>query len=67
MVNNLRNARPVTGKYIVPRYDAISYDALTHGANSGCGGYFNVMQAYGDNAGNCNQRYLSKLCGSCNR
>ena len=45
--------------YTVPEYRAITTDALTHGGKSnGCGGYFNIMDAYGDDAGNCNVSYI---------
>ena len=55
----------VVGKYIVPQYNAIGYDALTHGAGGNCGGYFNINSAYGGGSGKCNQGYVTKLCGSC--
>ncbi len=67
MVNNLRNARPVKGVYIVPGYNAISYDALTLGGRGSCGGYGTIISGYGPGADSCNQQYLSKMCGQCNR
>lgn len=41
----------VIGKYIVPLYEPISYDALTGGKNPSCGGYFNIS-SYGHDGGN---------------
>jgi hypothetical protein len=68
MVNNLRNAKPVKGVYVVPAYNAISYDALTLKANGGgCGSYGTIISAYGANADSCNQQYLSRACGGCNK
>lgn len=51
----------VVGTYIVPQYDAIGYNALVKGGPS-CAGYPNIKQAYGDNANNCNTKYMSRLC-----
>ena len=51
----------VTGKYIVPDFQAPSYNTLTHGANvPGCSGYFSIERAY--KAGGCDQKYLTSLC-----
>lgn len=46
--------------YTVPQFAAITTDALTHGKrNKGyCGGYFNVMAAYGADSGNCAVNYM---------
>jgi len=55
----------VTGKYVVPQYKAIGYDALTRGGN--CSGYPSIHKAYGAGAGKCNQAYVTSLCGSCNQ
>ena len=55
-----------TGKYIVPQYKAIGYDALSHGGMGSCAGYFNINSAYGQGAGKCNQAYVTSLCGGCN-
>jgi hypothetical protein len=54
----------VTGQYIVPGYSAPGYSTLMHGLhNGGCNGtYFNIGQAYGYNAGNCNTQYMGSLC-----
>jgi hypothetical protein len=48
-----------TPSYTVPQYRAITTDALTHGGkNTNCGGYFNIMDAYGDDAGSCSVSYI---------
>lgn len=58
----------VSGYYVVPAYSAPGYDTLTHGAaGCGCGSssggnYFTIGQAYGQNAGNCSQRYMGSIC-----
>jgi len=39
--------------YKVLLTEGIKLDALTHGGVNACGGYFNIMDAYGKNAGNC--------------
>ena len=59
------NAKVVSGKYIVPAYNAIGYDALTHNRAGSCSGYFNINGAYGKGAGKCNQAYVTSLCGGC--
>jgi len=58
-------AKVVTGQYIVPAYNAIGYNALTHGGVGSCSGYFNIGSAYGKDAAQCNQAYVTSLCGSC--
>jgi len=61
------NVRPVgkqsQGSYIVPTWDPISYNSLT-GKVPGCSGYYNINNAYGKNAGNCQTTYRTSLCGS---
>jgi hypothetical protein len=58
----------VSGYYVVPAYSAPGYDTLTHGAaGCGCGSssggnYFNIGQAYGSGAGNCNTKYMGSIC-----
>lgn len=45
------------GVMIVPSYQGISYDALTHGLRQpGCSGYFSFKNAYGG-ADPCSQKY----------
>lgn len=61
------NAKPVVGKYVVPAWNAIGYDALTHNQVGSCGGYFNITNAYGKGAAKCNQAYVTSLCGQCKR
>lgn len=58
------------GFYVVPNYHVSGYDALTHGGNKGdnnncndsANGFFNITQAYGKNAQNCNQQYHNSPC-----
>lgn len=53
--------------FVVPQYSAIGYDALTHGQSGSCQQYFNIMSAYGKDAGSCQTRYSTRLCspGQC--
>lgn len=45
--------------YNVPNYAPINTNALTHGGAAGqCGGYFDIMAAYGADAGNCVTNYI---------
>lgn len=52
----------VTGSYIVPCYSPINYDSLTHGQAPTYAGYFDITQAYGASANNCNTKYVQRLC-----
>ena len=52
----------VTGSYIVPCYSPITYDSLTHGSVPTYAGYFDITQAYGPSANNCNTKYVQRLC-----
>ena len=55
----------VSGYYVVPAYSSPGYDTLNKGGACGCGsggGYFNIVQAYGQNAGNCATKYMGALC-----
>ena len=56
--------RGVSDRYVVPEYGlGFGYNALTHGQNAGtCSGFFNITNAYGRNANNCNTRYVQTLC-----
>jgi hypothetical protein len=47
--------------YITPTYDAIGYDALTHGSSGCCNNYFTLNKAYGNNCPGYNKR----RCGGC--
>ena len=60
------NAKVVSGKYIVPAYNAIGYNALNHNMAGSCSGYFNIRGAY-PGGGKCNQAYVTSLCGGCNK
>lgn len=44
--------------YNVPNYAPINTNALTHGVPGQCGGYFDIMAAYGADAGNCTTNYI---------
>jgi hypothetical protein len=59
----------VSGKYIVPMYEPITYDALTGGSDPTCGGYFNISKAYGYDGGDgslnpfkCGTKFGERLC-----
>jgi hypothetical protein len=54
--------KPMSGKYVVPTYSPISYDALTGKGPSSCSGYFTIEGAYGKGAGSCQQTYTTSLC-----
>jgi hypothetical protein len=56
-------ATTTSGHYIVPNYSAIGYSALTHDTNSpSCSGYFNITNAYGASANNCDTQYSQSPC-----
>lgn len=65
--NGFRGIRPpvpmtsVSGYYVVPAYSAPGYNTLTHGRGTG-GNYFQIQQAYGSGAQNCNTKYMGALC-----
>jgi len=58
--------RGLSGSYIVPQYGlGFGYNALTHGQKAGsCSGFFNITNAYGKDAKNCNTKYVQSLCNS---
>lgn len=45
--------------YNVPNYPPINTVSLTHGVQGSCGGYFNIMDAYGENSGNCVTNFIN--------
>ena len=45
--------------YLVPNYPPINHNALTHGVVGNCGGYFNILDAYGSSSGNCTTNYVN--------
>jgi len=51
-----------SGAYIVPAYGAPGYGTLMHGAAPSCSGFFNISDAYKSNGGNCNTKFVKKLC-----
>lgn len=53
--------KPSSGRYIVPTWDPISYDALTN-PTATCGGYVNINAAYGKGAAKCQTTYRTSLC-----
>ena len=53
--SNIKNVQ------VVPEYGAPGYKTLVHGG--GCRGYPDVMDAYGQTAGNCNTKYVQRMCG----
>ena len=61
-----RSTRTVSGMYVVPTYGlGAGYASLTHGQKTGsCSGFFNITNAYGKNANNCNTQYVRTLCNS---
>lgn len=53
----------VSGVYVVPTYGAPGYNTLTHGnAAPSCSGFFNIGNAYGKGANNCNTQFVKRLC-----
>lgn len=53
----------VTGAYIVPSYSSPGYDTFSHGSSvPSCSGYFDIGDAYKSKGGDCNQKYVRKLC-----
>ena len=50
-----------SGAQIVPAFGNTGYNSLQLGG--GCGGYPGVMDAYGQNAGSCNTKYVQRMCG----
>lgn len=62
-----QNVKLTGGKQIVPVWEPINPQALTHGSQamrSSKGGYFTIMGAYGDNAACCEQQYATTGCRS---
>ena len=62
-----RSAEATSDYYVVPEYSAPGYEALTHGVTGnekcqGANGFFNINQAYGAGAGQCNQQYYKSPC-----
>lgn len=46
--------------YNVPNYPPINTVSLTHGVQNSCGGYFNIMDAYGGmGSGSCVTNYIN--------
>jgi hypothetical protein len=54
-----------SGVYMVPTWDAISYNSLTSDVPS-CSGYSSIESAYGSGAGSCQTTYTTSLCGGGN-
>lgn len=51
----------INGVQIVPDYGMPGYNTLVRGG--GCGGYPDVMDAYGQTVGGCNTKYVQRMCG----
>lgn len=62
-MNIAPQGKQVSGVYIVPTWNPISYDSLTNKVPS-CSGYSDIGQAYGKDAGSCQTTYRTSLCGS---
>ena len=45
--------------YRVPNYSPINPNSLTHGVPYQCGGYFNILDAYGQSSGNCTTNFIN--------
>lgn len=45
--------------YKVPNYAPINPDSLTHGVPYQCGGYFNILDAYGQSSGSCTTNFIN--------
>jgi hypothetical protein len=54
-------ATNVIGSYIVPDFGMIGYNALTHGTGPTGNGYFDITDAYGKGAANCNTQYMQRM------
>jgi hypothetical protein len=65
LYDTVRNVNLTGGKQIVPVWAPITPDALTHGSQAMAhskGGYFTIMDAYGQNAACCDQKYATTGC-----
>ena len=56
-------AGTVTGVTVVPMYGGLSVN--TFGTNLNGSGYRTIGSAYGNNASNCDQKYVTMNCNSC--
>ncbi len=54
--------KQLSGTYIVPNYPPINHNSLTMSAS--CAGYPSILNAYGQNAGNCQTQYGTVPCNS---
>ena len=45
--------------YKVPNYAPINPNSLTHGVPYNCGGYFNILDAYGQSSGSCTTNFIN--------
>ena len=58
---------PISGKYVVPVYKPITYDALTGGSDPDCNDYFNITKAYGsdvEDENECETKFGERICNS---
>ena len=55
---------PSMAVQVVPTFNGLpGYNTLTHNKPYGCGGYFNIQDAYPNFPSNCS-KYTQRLCGS---
>lgn len=57
----LPNRSGKIGVQVVPGWGSPGYNVLQLGG--GCGGYPDVMNAYGQTAGSCNTKFVQRMCG----
>ena len=57
-------ATTVSGRYVVPDFATIGYNALTHGHSEtpSWSGYFDIKTAYGPGAESCNTQFMMRAC-----
>ncbi len=60
-INPPPQGKTISGRYIVPAYEAIGYNSLEGAAS--CQQYPNINQAYGMGAAKCNTQYRAASCG----
>jgi hypothetical protein len=53
----------VIGSQVVPVWQPPTYNTLMHGDTpQSCSGYFNIINAYGQTADNCQTTYVKRMC-----
>ena len=56
-------ARPSQAVQAIPVWGSFGYDALTHGRNYRCGGYYTIEGAYPDYSSKCGRRVKRACAG----